>query len=1098
MGEVMRYSAHEQAFAKSDLIDKTMLQIAQGFRIADIYLNRTYLDYFSEAPIMPIIPELKTTAPMKLLEISKLVFDADEKFTDKLMSVYSALYTINSTIATIISSDGESVRLFMGIRSLDNSSMALNILESTLRGNFPGIVADVKSEKDIETLISAMQCNAKSLSAVSIVPSIRNEEENEIESFVQGIEKFIDTMSGKAFTAISIATPLDMATIAQRKHGYEELYSSMSPHGKVSLAYGQNVSHAVSNSISTGFSTSVNRSVSNSNSTSTSRSNGTNWSSNFGTNFNMSSSGQGGGYSFGSNSGESNGAFSSYTSGTAFTQSVADSSGYSTTHGKQEGETDTSGTSDTVSIDYENKGVQDLMERAKMQLDRFRKCESFGMWEFCSYFFSVNEQTAALAGSAYKALMTGNESNVESAHINLWPVSQKESITRILDYITHFCHPLAEIIGFEGDIGQHVTPTNLVSGNELPMVMGLPKKSVAGLAVVEMAEFGRAVVYENKPPKRSISFGHIYHMGVTEKPEVNLDLDLLSSHCFITGSSGSGKSYATYQLLNAAIEKGVNILIVEPAKGEYKQVFGGLKGIKIYTTDPNAYRLLRINPFQFPDSIHVLSHIEQLLQIFSAAWPLYAAMPAILKQAVVDSYTACGWDIQNSIWIPGICDRKYPVFADVLRILPEIINTSDYSADSKGDYKGALVTRVQAMTTGIAGMIFRNSEGIEDDALFNTNAVVDLSELGSDEAIALIMGILIMKLGEFRKAERKMNPELGLNSGLRHLTVLEEAHNLLKRTSTEQSQDGANMIGKSVEMISNSIKEMRTYGEGFLIIDQSPMAVDSSAIENTSTKLIMNLPARDACEQAGSALSLSEVQTKELSKLNVGVAAVFQKGWLEPVLMKVNPWDDRYSQPVITTDPGTLKVVKGRLLEELYKQKRDGRFIPRELRKITQNASVPRVPGGEGLDLPQDKKRELDAIILQWSTRLPIPDDFGNEANREIFSRMVAELIGCEQLFSVIPYTGILSSAELDMIPDEEEHRYAHAEVREFAYEWCRTLESALLLYIAGIDNELIRDEIVPDLLYAFGEKGWVYEFPHSKLAVICRFCHERINRDLP
>lgn len=36
-------------------------------------------------------------------------------------------------------------------------------------------------------------------------------------------------------------------------------------------------------------------------------------------------------------------------------------------------------------------------------------------------------------------------------------------------------------------------------------------------------------------------------------------------------------------------------------------------------------------------------------QVADASWPLYAAMPAILKQAVVDSYTRCGWDVQNSI-----------------------------------------------------------------------------------------------------------------------------------------------------------------------------------------------------------------------------------------------------------------------------------------------------------------------------------------------------------------------------------------------------------------------------------------------------------------
>ena len=43
-------------------------------------------------------------------------------------------------------------------------------------------------------------------------------------------------------------------------------------------------------------------------------------------------------------------------------------------------------------------------------------------------------------------------------------------------------------------------------------------------------------------------------------------------------------------------------------------------------------------------------------------------------------------------------------------------------------------------------------------------------------------------------------------------------------------------------MISNAIAEMRTYGEGFVIVDQSPNAVDISAIRNTNTKIIMRLP----------------------------------------------------------------------------------------------------------------------------------------------------------------------------------------------------------------------------------------------------------------
>ena len=72
---------------------------------------------------------------------------------------------------------------------------------------------------------------------------------------------------------------------------------------------------------------------------------------------------------------------------------------------------------------------------------------------------------------------------------------------------------------------------------------------------------------------------------------------------------------------------------------------------------------------------------------------------------------------------------------------------------------------------------------------------MDLSRVGSTETKALLMGLLVMKLQEYRMAMQK-----GTDSSLRHVTVLEEAHNLLKRTSTEQSSDSANLLGKSVEM----------------------------------------------------------------------------------------------------------------------------------------------------------------------------------------------------------------------------------------------------------------------------------------------------------
>ena len=191
-------------------------------------------------------------------------------------------------------------------------------------------------------------------------------------------------------------------------------------------------------------------------------------------------------------------------------------------------------------------------------------------------------------------------------------------------------------------------------------------------------------------------------------------------------------------------------------------------------------------------------------------------------------------------------------------------------------------------------MIF-SPDDIDDKDLFDENVIIDLSRVGSTETKALIMGILILKLQEYRIASSK-----GANADLRHITVLEEAHNLLKRTSTEQSSETVNLLGKSVEMLANSIAEMRTYGEGFIIADQSPGLLDMSVIRNTNTKIIMRLPDYSDRELVGKAAGLNDDQIVELAKLPRGVAAVYQNDWIDSVLCKIEKpklKEDVFSQP---------------------------------------------------------------------------------------------------------------------------------------------------------------------------------------------------------
>ena len=542
--------------------------------------------------------------------------------------------------------------------------------------------------------------------------------------------------------------------------------------------------------------------------------------------------------------------------------------------------TDTFGTSRGITLNAQNMTLNLTMQRLQKHLERIEECESFGMWNFAAYFLGATAAETETAANTYKSVIAGTDSGIERNAINSW--NDEASIINLKPYMEHFIHPKFLYSGFsyDGDRYIAVDPSALVSTNELAIHMGLPRHSVRGLPVVEHAVFGQEVISRKKLSEETINLGNIYNMGQKTDTEVLLNLDSLTMHTFVTGSTGSGKSNAVYHILNELKKKSIPFLVVEPAKGEYKKIF---KEVKCYGTNPLVGEMLKINPFSFPDGIHVLEHIDRIVEIFNVCWPMYAAMPAVLKESIENAYKSAGWDLDLSI--NEKIDNLYPTFDDVLRELDRTINSSDYSSDTKGDYIGSLSTRIKSLTNGINGRVFVSDE-MNLKELFDESAIIDISRVGSVETKSLIMGLVVMKLQEYRMACANE-----MNSGLKHITVLEEAHNLLKKTSTEQSADSSNMVGKSVEMLTNAIAEIRTFGEGFVIVDQAPDLLDTAAIRNTNTKIVLRLPESTDREITGGSIALQDAQFDELSKLSTGVAAVYQNDWQESVLCQMPEYE---------------------------------------------------------------------------------------------------------------------------------------------------------------------------------------------------------------
>lgn len=784
------------------------------------------------------------------------------------------------------------------------------------------------------------------------IPSYKNSKgEYTNANFIQGIEKFAYAMQGKNYTAVVLATNMPKQEIDKLRNGYETVYTELSAMATRQLAYSTNESLANAISRTKGSSdthtTSVAEGIStaetHTDSEATSTAHGTSHTEGeakengwgkaskavagvggaaagiggaiAGVGVALTATGIGsvvgvplmaGGALIGGAGAVVGGVGSllgigaknksksdtetiteteSFTSSDGITHTKSTTTTVSDAHtdsfSETNGETSTIGSSKNFTITIQNKHIIEVQKRIDKQLERIEMFESTGLWSTGAYFMSydTDRSVAEICATVFRSIMQGDQSGVETSALNTW-YNGNPAFPSLIQYVSTLSHPL-----FKYDdkvLGSKMTlpSTSLLSSKELSIMIGLPRKSVPGFPVIEHVSLGKEVVRHTVCSKSnsSFEFGCIFDQGIDkENNKVSLDLNSLTQHTFITGSTGCGKSEAVYKLIETIGNTKAKFLIIEPAKGEYKKVFGTAR---VFGTNPFLTELLKINPFQFAEGVHVLEHTDRLVEILNVCWPMYAAMPAVLKEAVLNAYENCGWDLFKSK--NKYSNRIFPTFSDLIWELENVIATSSYSEEVKSNYKGSLVTRVKSLTNGIYGEIFSGKE-IGDHILFDENVIVDISRIGSQETKSLIMGVLIMRLNEYR-----VTSNIEANSDLRHITILEEAHNILKCCSQEQNLEGSNVAGKSVEMISNAIAEMRTYGEGFIIVDQSPSAVDISAIRNTNTKIIMRLPEESDRIIAGKSAAMKDNQLDEIAKLPTGVAVIYQNDWEEPVLCHVD------------------------------------------------------------------------------------------------------------------------------------------------------------------------------------------------------------------
>lgn len=1008
-------------------------------------LNKSYLSELGQFDLQPLekflAEKVNFATDVRIFKVERIVLENKQSMLESMTAAYTALGTAGYSVFLLIQSDGTETFVYLGTcgkAGKVQGRTAGELLEEAFKGHFPGSKLTRLNGKKTEELINDFTSkHSSSITAVTGVPSLSVEER---EHFMQGLEHFIDAAEGREYQALILAEPISSLQLDFIQAGYEGVATQLSPLLKQSLSFGENESDSVGLSISEGISHSFGTSIglTETKGTNYSISHGTNTSKTDSVSSSNTSAGGvqkaiamgttlANGYiqmaaiagkainpliGIGINVGGgvlSSALGKSITEGTSSSttkgESKNETKGESESTAKSRNETETNSTTKTdtrslnqtigsnrqITLEMTDKNIEQMLQKVDHQLERVNEARRYGGWNSAAYFITDNTAASQSLASIFLGLMRGANSNSENFSLTTWDNTElqdrpnKALAKDVLRWLANLSHPRL-ISDFSQDLGvEYLTPATLVSGKEMAIQLALPRRSTSTVTVVEAVPFGRRIQNVNEEQqnkdknaknRKVVDLGQVRHLWQNLPQKVELDVKNLASHIFITGSTGSGKSNTVYQLLDQLNKNDVKFLVIEPAKGEYKNVFGHRADVRVFGTNPKQAELLRINPFKFPatgeNAIHVLEHIDRLIEIFSVCWTMYDAMPAMLKKAMLEAYRVSGWNLETSC--NRYSDELFPSFADLLAQLKKAIEQSDYSAEIKSNYKGALITRVESLTNGLNKQIFTANE-IDSSVLFDQNVIVDLSRIGSQETKSLIMGILVMRLGEYRMANAKE-----MNSDLKHVTVLEEAHNILKNAQG-QSVAGSNVMAKSVEMLSNAIAEMRTFGEGFIIADQSPSAVDISAIRNTNTKIVMRLPDETDRRLAGKASGVTDEQLEEIAKLPKGVAVVYQNDWLEPILCKVQHFqgEEKPYKPQVAKQDNRQKAFNTELAKFLF-NKRKNLNIPLLETEIVKSAFL----GKEKVDLLEALKsfKETGRCQISPASRLFDLLNLNDELNR--------------------------------------------------------------------------------------------------------------------
>lgn len=408
--------------------------------------------------------------------------------------------------------------------------------------------------------------------------------------------------------------------------------------------------------------------------------------------------------------------------------------------------------------------------------------------------------------------------------------------------------------------------SRMITSEEAASFFRLPffEKSIPALAENQTQSVSNQFV-EDVVSVDNIKFGSLIS-NINKNVEIGCPEKIFSKHMLVVGTPGSGKTTFSINLLLQFANRNIPFLAIEPTKAEYRALIDAVPGIQIFTPGNNAVSPFLINPFIPPKGIKIEQYVPSLASAFNAAFSMPSPLDMLFIKAIRTAYNRYGWKDYSMYG-----DEDVTVFGlyDFIRVFKELVEKTGYVGEVKSNIESAGLLRLMNLieqNSNIYDTI--NTVPIED--LLCKPSVLELNSIENAEQKSLIIALLLINICTYTKHNH-------ISDGtLKNIILIDEAHVLLgEKSSHNRGEHSADAQGTTIKAIQDMIAEIRSYGTGIIIADQSPTKVSREVVANTDIKVSFRLVQKDEKKLIAESTNMGDEEQDNLTRLRSGEAYVF-------------------------------------------------------------------------------------------------------------------------------------------------------------------------------------------------------------------------------